>query len=85
MTRKLDFSGKILANGEAKGAHNSYPGMYPPGHKAPDRTPPGGFRAQTVNGTALYEGTGWNQDHQWDEPEARARGPWTETGNRTGE
>lgn len=34
---------------------------YAKGDLAPDA--PGGFRAQTANGTALWMGTGWNLDY----------------------
>jgi hypothetical protein len=45
---------------------------------------PGGFRAQTVNGTAQSRGPGWNRQWDWpDRPEAPRTGAWK--GNRTGE
>ena len=38
---------------------------------------PGGFTAQTANGTARYEGTGWNRDYQWGtRPQVAPFGPW---------
>ena len=47
---------------------------------------PKGFTAQTCNGTAKYQGTGWNKDFDWERPQLapdRTR-PAGRT-NRTGE
>lgn len=47
---------------------------------------PGGFCAQTVNGTAYYEGLGWNQNPpDYGRPEATPGGAWQPGSNRTGE
>lgn len=47
---------------------------------------PSGFRAETVNGTAHWSGTGWNKDYDWSRPqlEPDATRPVGRS-NRTGE
>lgn len=48
---------------------------------------PKGFTAQTANGTAHWDGTGWNRDdQQYERPQAEKGGPWQGgRSNRTGE
>lgn len=48
---------------------------------------PDGFRAQTVNGTADWRGTGWNwQGPDYKEPEVPVHGAWQGgRNNRTAE
>lgn len=46
---------------------------------------PDGFRAQTVNGTALSVGEGWNKRQPFSRPQVSPGGAWQPTGNRTGE
>lgn len=47
---------------------------------------PKGFTSQTPNGTSHWNGTGWNQEYQWESPEAPAGGAWQPgRSNRTAE
>jgi hypothetical protein len=47
---------------------------------------PQGMTAQTVNGTAHWQGTGWNKDYDWQQPQLEPD-PTRPAGrsNRTGE
>ena len=46
---------------------------------------PGGFSSETVNGTANYEGLGWNRLETYTPMPSKAGGPWKKGSNRTGE
>ena len=50
---------------------------------------PKGFTAQTVNGTAHWQGTGWNGPgffEEWEQPQLEPRPVWPAgRSNRTGE
>lgn len=47
---------------------------------------PKGMTAETANGTSHATGLGWNQEIQWEKPEAIPGGPWRPgRSNRTGE
>ena len=47
---------------------------------------PGGFQAQTANGTAHWKGTGWNQTMDYTPSEVPEGGPWQGgRSNRSGE
>jgi hypothetical protein len=80
--RNIDWEG-LYERGIAPPARDDL-GVYPSG-RAPRNDPPS-FNVQTANGTAHWQGTGWNKEFDWRQPqvspdETRPAG----RSNRTGE